>query len=56
MCKQQFLHDLNLLVVKNHVPIQFVESTCLEHIAMHLCSKVVFFLESSFHKKCCPIS
>ncbi len=40
--QKQFLQDLTLLVVKNHLPIQFVESTWLKCLLMHLCARVVF--------------
>jgi hypothetical protein len=36
------LQDLALLVVKNHLFIQFVESTWLKRLVMHLCPRVVF--------------
>ncbi len=36
------MKDLVLLVVKNHLPIQFFEGIWLKHFIMHLCSKVVF--------------
>ncbi len=40
--QKNFLQDLAFLVVKNHFPIQFVESTWLKHLVMHLCPRVVF--------------
>ncbi len=40
--QKQILQDLALLVIKNHFPIQFVESTWLKHSIMHLCARVVF--------------
>jgi hypothetical protein len=40
--QKQILQDLTLLVIKNHLPIQFVESTWLNHFIMDLCAKVVF--------------
>jgi hypothetical protein len=40
--QKQFLQDLAFLVVKNHLPIQFVESTWLKFLIMHLCPKVAF--------------
>ncbi len=36
------MQDLALLVVKNHLLIQFVESTWLKRFIMHLCPRVVF--------------
>jgi hypothetical protein len=35
--QQQFLEDFGLLVVKNNLPIQFVESVWLKKLCMHLC-------------------
>jgi hypothetical protein len=40
--QKQFLQDLALLVVKNHLLIQFVDSTWLKRLVMHLCPRVVF--------------
>jgi hypothetical protein len=34
--QQQFLEDFGLLVVKNNLPIQFVESVWLKKLCMHL--------------------
>jgi hypothetical protein len=42
MQQKPFLQNLNLLIVKNHLPIQFVKSTWLMFFAMHLCSKIMF--------------
>jgi hypothetical protein len=42
------LQDLILLVIKNHLPIQFVENTWLKCFVMHLCPKVVFPLKKMF--------
>ncbi len=42
MQQKQFLQDLAFLVVKNHLPIQFVESSWLKCLVMHLCPKIVF--------------
>jgi hypothetical protein len=43
-----FSRLVGLLVVKNHLPIQFVESTWLKHFVMHLCPKVVFPFKNLF--------
>jgi hypothetical protein len=40
--QKQFLQDLALLVVRNNLPIQFVETTWLKHLVMHLCPRAVF--------------
>jgi len=37
-----FLENLGLLIVKNHIPFQFVESNWLKKFNMHLCPKIVF--------------
>jgi hypothetical protein len=36
------LQDHTLLIIKNQIPIQFVENTWLKHLVMHLCPRVVF--------------
>jgi len=40
--QKQFLQGLAFLVVKNHLLIQFVESTWLKRLVIHLCPKVAF--------------
>jgi hypothetical protein len=40
--QKQFLQDLAFFIVKNHLLIQFVESTWLKCLLMHLCPRVVF--------------
>jgi hypothetical protein len=49
--QKQFLQDLALLVVKNHLPIQFVESTWLKRLVMHLCPRVVFPSRKTFSQE-----
>ncbi len=51
MQQKQFLQDLALLVVKNHLPIQFVESTWLKRLVMHLCPRVVFPSRKTFSQE-----
>jgi hypothetical protein len=36
------MEDLGLLIVKNNLPIQFVENVWLKHLVLHLCSKMNF--------------
>jgi hypothetical protein len=36
------LQDLGLLIVKDNLPLQFVESVWFKHLISHLFSKVVF--------------
>ncbi len=45
------LLDLALLVVKNHLFIQFVESTWLKHLVMHLCPRIVFSSRKMFSQE-----
>jgi hypothetical protein len=49
--QKQFLQYLALLVIKNHFPIPFVESTWLKHLVMHLCPRVVFPPRKMFSQK-----
>ncbi len=51
MQQKQFLQNLTLLVVKNHLPIQFVENTWLKRFVMHLCPKVVSWLRKMFSQE-----
>jgi hypothetical protein len=37
-----FLQNLAVLVIKIHLLIQFIESTWLKFLVMHLCSRVLF--------------
>jgi len=39
---KQFLEDLSFLIVKNHLPLQFVESSWLKRFSMHLGPRIVF--------------
>jgi len=45
------LQDLVLLVVKNHLLIQFVESTWLKRLVMHLCPRIVFPSKKMFSQE-----
>jgi hypothetical protein len=49
--QKQFLQDLALLVVKNHLLIQFVESIWLKHLIMHLCPRIVFLSRKMFSQE-----
>ncbi len=40
--QKQFLQDLTVLVVKSHLPIQFVDNTWLKYLVMQLCPRIVF--------------
>ncbi len=43
-----FLEDLGILIVKNHLPLQFVKSSWLKRFSMHLCPKIVFLSKKQF--------
>jgi hypothetical protein len=40
--QKAFLENLGLLIVKNNLPIQFVENMWLKHLILHLCPKLNF--------------
>jgi hypothetical protein len=44
ICKNNNLkiEDISMLIVKNHLPMQFVESLWMKHLCLHLCSRFVF--------------
>jgi hypothetical protein len=48
------LEDLGLLVVKNHLPLQFVENVWLKCFDMHLCSSVIFPSKKWFSQEMLP--
>jgi hypothetical protein len=39
---KEFFEDLALLIIKNHLPMQFVESVWLKRFAIHLCPRLLF--------------
>jgi len=39
--KKTFVENLGLLVIKNHLPIQFVESIWLNNLVIQLCLRIV---------------
>jgi hypothetical protein len=43
-----FLEDLGLLIVKNNLLIQFVESMWLKRLILHLCPKLNFLSKNQF--------
>jgi hypothetical protein len=52
MCdKKNFLQDISLLIVKNNLPLQFVESVWFKHLTLHLSPKVVFPFRKSFSQE-----
>ncbi len=50
MPEKEFLEDLGLLIIKNDLLIQFVESIWLKHLVLDLCPKLNFPSKSLFHK------
>lgn len=42
MHQKLFLKDMGLSIVKNHLPMQFVESLWMERLHLHLCPRLVF--------------
>ncbi len=46
--QKKFWEDLGLLIVKNHLLLQFVENSWLKKFSMHLCPRILFFLENNF--------
>jgi hypothetical protein len=40
--QKYFLKDLTFLIVKNHLPLQFVKGSWLKRFNMHLCPIIVF--------------
>jgi hypothetical protein len=51
MHKKLFLEDMGLLIVKNHLPMQFVESLWMEYLYLHLHPRLVFLPKNNFHKR-----
>jgi hypothetical protein len=46
-----FFEDMGLLIVKNHQPMQFVESLWMKCLCLHLCPKLVFLSKKQFSQK-----
>ncbi len=38
--QMQFLEDLGILVVKNNLPMLFVDNMWLKHLVLHLCPRI----------------
>jgi hypothetical protein len=49
--KKGVLNDLSLLIVKNNLPIQFVESMWLKRLILHLCPKLNFPSRKKFSQE-----
>lgn len=48
---KKFLKDLGLLIIKNHFPMQFVESPWLKWFSLHLCPRVVLLSKRQFSQE-----
>jgi hypothetical protein len=44
--QKEFLEDLDLLIVKNNLPIQFVKNMWLKRLILHFCPKLNFLSKS----------
>jgi len=47
---KEFLEDLALLIVKNNLPIQFVENVWLKHLPFPYVQKLIILLKGNSHK------
>jgi hypothetical protein len=47
-----FMKDLALIIVKNYLPLQFVESVWLKCLVLHLCPCVQFPSRQFFFTQC----
>ncbi len=52
--QKEFLKDLGLLIIKNNLPIQFVESMWLKHLILCLCPKRNFPSKKQFSQELLP--
>ncbi len=43
-----FFEDLGLLIVKNHIPLNFLKSSWFKIFSMHLCPIIVFLSRKQF--------
>jgi hypothetical protein len=51
---QKNLEDLSMLIIKNNLPIQFVENMWLKHLIFHLCPKLNFLSKRQFSQDILP--
>ena len=49
--QKQFLEDLVLLIVKNHLPMHLIESQWLNRFSLHLCLGLFYLLGNNLQKK-----
>ncbi len=54
MQQKDFLHDLGLLIMKNNLPLQFVESVWFKHLILHLSIRIVFPSRKRFSQEILP--
>jgi hypothetical protein len=52
--QKEFLEDFGLLIIKNNLPIQFVESMWLKNLILHLCPKLNFLSKRQFSQEILP--
>jgi len=48
---KEFLEDFGLLIIKNNLPIQFVESIWLKWLALCSCPKLIFSFRKQFSQE-----
>ncbi len=46
-----FLDIMGLLIIKHHLPMQFVQSLCMKHLCLHLCPRLAFLSKKKFSQK-----
>jgi hypothetical protein len=46
--QKHFLEDLGLLIIKNHLLLQFVENIWSKQFSMHLCPRLFFLSTINF--------
>jgi len=51
MQQKDILQDLGLLIMKNNLTLQFVESVWFKHLILHLSHGVVFLSRKNFFEK-----
>jgi hypothetical protein len=51
MCHKEFLEDLGLLIVKNNLPILFMENVWLKRLILHLFPKLNFRFRIQFSQE-----
>jgi hypothetical protein len=49
--QKDFLHELGLLIAKNNLPLQFIESVWFKHLISHLSLRVVLLSRKQFSQE-----